>query len=62
MEEFEKFPLEPSFKDCKPDSEDHYEVFINEKFYIKNDTLVHVKQNKKCEGQNIVYSPLKKVH
>ena len=33
-----------------------FEVFKNEKFYLKNDTLVHVKQNKKCEGIDIAYS------
>ena len=47
---------ELSIKDCKPDSDDDYVMFINEKFYILNDTLVHVKQNKKCEGIDIVYS------
>lgn len=39
-----------------------FEVFKNEKFYFKNDSLVHVKQNKKCEGITIVYSNKEKKH
>ncbi|GAB3723050.1 hypothetical protein [Flavobacterium koreense] len=61
IEEMRKYPPESSIKNCKPNSEDSYEMFVNEKFYIKNDTLVHVKQNKKCEGFDFAYSSREKV-
>lgn len=45
-----------SIKDCDADLEFEYELFSNEKFYLKNDTLVHVKQNKQCVGLEFAYS------
>ncbi|MDX6183795.1 hypothetical protein SGQ44_15880 [Flavobacterium sp. Fl-77] len=61
FEEIRKNGREVSIKDCNPDSDNDYEMFINEKFYIKNDTLVHVKQNKKCEGIKVAYSTTEKI-
>ena len=55
--EIRKNGPEISSKDCDTAySYPEFEVFKNEKFYLKNDTLVHVKQNKKCEGIDIAYS------
>lgn len=55
--EIQKNGPEISSKDCDTAySYPEFEVFKNEKFYLKNDTLVHVKQNKKCEGIDIAYS------
>jgi hypothetical protein len=39
----EDFKLETTIKDCKPDERNgEYVKFINDKFYIKNDTLEYV--------------------
>ena len=61
IEEIRKNDRKISIKDCTPDSDDDYEMFINEKFYIRNDTLIHVKQNKKCEGIEVAYSIKEKI-
>lgn len=49
-----------SIKDCNADIEFEYELFSNEKFYLKNDTLVHVKQNKQCAGLEFAYTSKQK--
>jgi hypothetical protein len=61
IEEIRKYGRETSIKGCRPDSDNDYEMLINEKFYIKNDTLIHVKQNKKCEGIDLAYSDKEKI-
>lgn len=61
IQEIRKNGREVSIKDCTPDSDDDYQMLINEKFYIRNDTLVHVKQDKKCEGIEVVYSIKEKI-
>lgn len=63
IDEIRKNGSEISSKNCTPDySYQDFEVFKNEKFYIQNDTLIHVKQNKKCEGIDIAYSNKEKKH
>ena len=61
IEEIRKNGRDVSIKDCTPDSDDDYKMFINEKFYLRNDTLIHVKQNKKCEGIEVAYSNKEKI-
>lgn len=61
IKEIRKNGREISIKDCNPDADDDYDMLINEKFYIRNDTLVHVKQNKKCEGIEVAYSSKEKI-
>jgi hypothetical protein len=45
-------------KNCVPNfSEDYYEIFENEIFYIKNDTLIHkIDPKDKCPEHGIKFS------
>lgn len=61
IEEIIKNGREVSVKDCIPGSDDDYAMLVNEKFYIRNDTLVHVKQNKKCKAIEVAYSIKEKI-
>lgn len=49
-----------NIEDCQADPEHEYEIFSKEKFYLKNDTLIHVKQNKECAGIEFGYSSKEK--
>ncbi len=52
-----------TIKNCEPSGrESDYEIFENEKFYIKNDTLIHVNEkNVTCTKLRIAFSRIEKV-
>lgn len=54
-----------TIKDCEPNGEEFYENFENEKFYFRNDTLIHKNdQNdkiKNCPKSKIAFSDEKKI-
>lgn len=52
-----------TIKDCEPNGRDaSYEIFKNEKFYIKNDTLIHAnKRNDSCPELKIAFSMREKI-
>lgn len=50
-----------TIKDCNPTGENAYVIFDNEKFYIRNDTLIHTKKNKYCPKFKIAFSSVQKV-
>ncbi len=50
-----------TIKDCKPTGEERYVIFHNERFYLRNDTLIHTKKNKNCPKLRIAFSSLEKV-
>lgn len=52
--------VKKNIEDCQADPEHEYEIFSKEKFYLKNDTLIHVKQNKECAGIEFGYSSKEK--
>ena len=47
-----------TIKDCQPKEQLlRYEIFENEKFYFKNDTIIHLNsQNDSCQGIKIRFS------
>lgn len=50
-----------TIKNCNPTGENEYIIFDNEKFYIRNDTLIHTEKNKYCPKLKIAFSSVKKV-
>ncbi len=50
-----------TIKDCEPTREESYVIFQNERFYLKNDTLIHTKKNKNCPKLRIAFSSIEKV-
>lgn len=50
-----------TIKGCSPTGEDAYVIFDNEKFYIRNDTLIHTEKNKYCPKMKIAFSSVQKV-
>ena len=54
-----------TIKDCEPKSEDSYENFENEKFYFRNDTLIHKNDEKdkmkNCPNLKIAFSDKEKI-
>jgi hypothetical protein len=50
-----------TIKGCNPMGENEYVIFDNEKFYIRNDTLIHTEKNKYCPSMKIAYSSVQKV-
>lgn len=60
-EDFDKISEENrSLNNCKLDSEKSYVVFNNEKFKLRNDTLIHIAVNKNCPKLRIAFSSKKK--
>ena len=57
------FENNKTIKDCEPSgSESDYEIFENEKFIIRNDTLIHINQAKNECGQiRVAFSTKEKV-
>jgi hypothetical protein len=57
------FENNKTLKDCEPSGrEPSYEIFENEKFIIKNDTLIHINQVKnECGPMRIGFSTKEKV-
>jgi len=56
-EEIEKkWARKKNIVDCEASPEIEYEIFNNEVFYLKSDTLVHKKQNKECAGIDFAFS------
>lgn len=54
-----------TIKDCEPKGEDSYEDFENEKFYFRNDTLIHKNDEndklKNCPKSIIAFSDKEKI-
>ena len=54
-----------TIKGCEPKSDDSYEIFKNEKFYIQNDTLIHKNDEndkiKNCPKSIIAFSDKEKI-
>lgn len=54
-----------TIKNCEPNGEDFYQNFENEKFYFRNDTLIHKNDEndkiKHCPKLKIAFSDKKKV-
>ncbi len=54
-----------TIKDCEPKGEDSYENFENEKFYVRNDTLIHKNDKndkmKNCPKLKIAFSDKEKI-
>jgi len=54
-----------TIKDCEPKGEDSYENFENEKFYFRNDTLIHKNDEndklKNCPKSIIAFSDKEKI-
>lgn len=52
-----------TIKDCEPSGRNaSYEIFENEKFYIRNDTLIHAnKRNDDCPELKIAFSMKEKI-
>jgi hypothetical protein len=54
-----------TIKDCEPKGEDSYENFENEKFYVRNDTLIHKNDEndkmKNCPKSKIAFSDKEKI-
>ena len=52
-----------TIKDCEPSGRDSsYEIFENEKFYIRNDTLIYInKENDPCPELKIAFSIKEKI-
>lgn len=60
--DFEKISEDnKTVKDCNRSDENAYVIFDNEKFYIRNDTLIHTKKNKYCPKMKIAFSSVQKV-
>ena len=57
------FENNKTIKGCEPSGRDSsYEIFENEKFFIRNDTLIHVnKINDPCPNLKIAYSMKEKI-
>lgn len=54
--------INKTLKDCNPSGEGMYENFINEKFYIRNDSLIYKKEEKdKCSEFEIKFAKNKKI-
>lgn len=61
-EEFEKIREDnKTIKNCNPNAEDAYIIFDHEKFYLRNDTLIHTDKNKNCPKLRIAFSSKKKI-
>jgi hypothetical protein len=53
--------ISKTLKDCNPAGENMYENFRNEKFYIRNDSLIYKKgENEKCSEFEIIFATNKK--
>lgn len=53
--------LAKTIKNCIPNTEEFYELFKNEKFYIRNDSLVHKNEKREnCSEFEIIFSKTKK--
>lgn len=52
-----------TIKDCEPKNKDEdYEIFENEKFFVRNDTLIHAKKVKDlCPNIRIAFSSQQKI-
>ena len=60
--DFEKIQEDnKTIKDCNPAGENAYVIFDNEKFYIRNDTLIHTEKNKYCPKLKTAFSSVQKV-
>ncbi|MBZ4037151.1 hypothetical protein K6T82_20495 [Flavobacterium sp. 17A] len=60
-EEIEKIRFTKTIADCEPKNEDSFENFKDEKFYLRNDSLVLKKDRKeKCTERKIVFFKYKK--
>lgn len=62
-EDLRFFENNKTLKDCDPSGrEPSYEIFENEKFIIKNDTLIHINQVKnECKPFGVAFSTKEKV-
>lgn len=61
-EEIEKMQEDnKTIKNCKPIGEESYVFFNQEKFYLRNDTLIHARENKNCPNLRIALSSIKKI-
>lgn len=60
-EEIEKIRFTKTIADCEPKNDDSFENFKDEKFYLRNDSLVLKKDKKeKCTEKEIVFFKYKK--
>lgn len=51
-----------TIKNCEPNEDESYEIFENEKFYIRNDTLIHKNdENENCPKSIIAFSDKEKI-
>jgi hypothetical protein len=61
-EDFDKIIKDnKTIKNCNPNSEKSYIIFNNEKFHLRNDTLIHIEVNKNCPKLKIAFSNKKKI-
>lgn len=61
-EEIEKMREDnQTIKNCEPVGEESYVIFNHEKFYLRNDTLIHNGKNKNCPKLRIAFSSIEKV-